>query len=77
MSPTLFGADDILFSQVAVGKEHIAALTKDGRLYTMGTVNHGQLGHDVKEMSSEEIMQEQQRYKREGYKPGGGDRSKP
>lgn len=40
-SPTLFALEDVPFVQVASGKEHIAAITKDGRLYTMGTINHG------------------------------------
>ncbi len=65
------------FAEVAVGKEHVAALTKDGKLFTMGTINHGQLGHDVKEKSAEEIEQERLRYKKAGYKPGAHERSKP
>ena len=37
-----------------MGKEHIAAITQDGRLFTMGTEDHGKLGHDDKVMSEEE-----------------------
>ena len=43
--PTIFASETLLFSQVAVGKEHIAAITDDGRLFTMGTTEHSKLGH--------------------------------
>lgn len=43
--PALFEADNIVFTKVAVGNMHIAAITDDGRLYTMGTIEHGKLGH--------------------------------
>lgn len=75
--PTVFGTEELLFQSVAVGKEHIAAITEDGRLFTMGTIEHGKLGHPAKVQSEEELAEEQARYKRAGYKPGGLDRSKP
>ena len=68
--PTIFASEDMLFSKVAVGKEHIAAITKDGKLFTMGTEDHGKLGHDAKVVSDEEKKQEADRYKKAGYKPG-------
>ena len=52
--PTVFASEDMLFKKVAVGKEHIAAITQDGRLFTMGTEDHGKLGHETKVISSEE-----------------------
>ncbi len=60
-----------------MGKEHIAAITDDGRLFTMGTMEDGKLGHPVIEQSDEQKAQELARYKKEGYKPGGLDRSQP
>ena len=33
------------FQQVSCGKDHIAAITIDGRLLTMGNPGHGKLGH--------------------------------
>ena len=52
--PTVFASEDIQFKKVAVGKEHIAAITQDGKLFTMGTEDHGKLGHEDKVISSEE-----------------------
>lgn len=63
-----------MFSKVAVGKEHIAAITKDRRLFTMGTEDHGKLGHDPKVVSEEEAKLEAERYKKAGYKPGSQER---
>lgn len=62
---------------MAVGKEHIAAITEDGKLYTMGTSDYGKLGHPERVQTPEEIAQEQERYRKAGYKPGALDRSKP
>ena len=42
--PTIFESETLLFSKVAIGKEHIAAITQDGRLFVMGTPEHGKLG---------------------------------
>ena len=75
--PTVFATEDHLFTKVAVGLEHVAAITQDGRLYTMGTTEHGKLGHLPKAQDEEEAKKEQERYRRAGYKPGGMDRSKP
>ena len=52
--PTIFASEDMLFKKVAVGKEHIAVITQDGKLFTMGTDDHGKLGHDDKVLSAEE-----------------------
>ena len=52
--PALFATDEAVFKQVAVGKEHIAVITGDGRLYTIGSTDHGKLGHDQKELTDEE-----------------------
>lgn len=51
---TVFATEDMTFSKVAVGKEHIAAITQDGKLFTMGTDDHGKLGHDAKVISTED-----------------------
>ena len=75
--PTLFGTEELVFTKVAVGYEHVAAITEDGRVFTMGTVEHGKLGHPEHEKTEEETEKEKQRYKISGYKPGGMDRSQP
>jgi len=75
--PTCFESETLHFSKVAVGKDHIAAITEDGQLFTMGTTEHGKLGHPEKVQTDAEIAEEKARYKREGYKPGQLDRTKP
>ena len=62
---------------MAVGSEHIAAITEDGRLFTMGTTEGNKLGHAEKVKTEEEVEEERLRYKRAGYKPGSLDKSKP
>ena len=44
--PTLFASHDQEFKQCAVGKDHCAMLTKDGKVMTMGSMDHGKLGHE-------------------------------
>ena len=56
--PTIYASETLVFSKVAVGKEHIAAITEDGRLFTMGTAEHGKLGHAEKGSSQEDIEKE-------------------
>jgi len=46
--PTMFGTEELIFTSVAVGLEHIAAITEDGRVFTMGTTENGKLGHPEK-----------------------------
>ena len=75
--PTVFESETLVFTKVAVGLEHMAAITEDGRLFTMGTVEHGKLGHSPQEEDEKKKQEEQARYKRAGYKPGGLDRSQP
>ena len=60
----------MIFNKVSVGKEHIAAITKEGKLFTMGTEDHGKLGHEPKIISEEAAAKEAERYKKAGYKPG-------
>ena len=75
--PTIFGSETLIFTKVAVGPEHIAAITEDGRLFTMGTTEGSKLGHAEKVKTDEEVEEERLRYKRAGYKPGSLDKSKP
>ena len=75
--PTIYGSETLVFSKVAIGNEHVAAITEDGRLFTMGTQEHGKLGHPETEQTQNEIDQEKLRYKKQGYKPGQLSRSKP
>jgi alpha-tubulin suppressor-like RCC1 family protein len=44
--PTLFASREHIFKQCAVGKDHCAMLTQDGKLMTMGSNDHGKLGHE-------------------------------
>ena len=53
-----------MFSDVACGKDHIAAITQDGRLMTLGNSDKGKLGH-------REYLQEAEDRKKPGaYRPG-------
>jgi alpha-tubulin suppressor-like RCC1 family protein len=45
--PTLFNTREHSFSQCAVGKDHMAMLTDKGKLLTMGSIDHGKLGHKI------------------------------
>ena len=45
--PTLFTSNEHVFTNVAVGKDHCAMVTDKGRVMTMGSVDHGKLGHET------------------------------
>ena len=44
-------------------------VTDKGLVLTLGSPDHGKLGHDPKELSEDEKAEEQARYKKAGYKP--------
>ena len=58
--PTLFEDQDHQFVDCAVGRDHMAVITKDGKLMTMGSEDHGKLGHNVQEVSAAEKKKLQQ-----------------
>lgn len=43
--PTKFEYQDLKFKHVSVGKNHVAAVTTDGRVLTWGNPDNGKLGH--------------------------------
>lgn len=69
-APTVFASEDHLFKQCDVGRDHMAVVTQDGKVITMGSEDHGKLGLVVKELTAEEKEAEALRYKKAGYKPG-------
>ena len=46
--PTLFEFQDLKFKHVSCGKNHVAAVTTDGRVVTWGNPDNGKLGHGEK-----------------------------
>jgi len=45
--PTKFEFQDVKFTHVSWGRNHVAAVTKDGRVVTWGNPDNGKLGHGV------------------------------
>lgn len=46
--PVLFNTKEHSFKSCAVGKDHLAMLTTKGKVMTMGSIDHGKLGHEPK-----------------------------
>lgn len=63
--PTLFTTNDHSFKQVAVGKDHCAMLTDNGRVMTMGSIDHGKLGHEPQEKVKQSNMAKHERIARD------------
>lgn len=49
--PTVFENAELKFKACAVGRDHMAVLTDQGQVMTMGSADHGKLGHTVQELS--------------------------
>ena len=61
--PALFDMEGKKFRYCAVGKDHVAMITSDGLLMTMGSKDHGKLGHAPEEKKQLSNI-EKQRYQR-------------
>lgn len=61
--PALFDMDGKTFKYCAVGKDHVAMVTSEGLLMTMGSKDHGKLGHAPEEKKHMSNI-EKQRYQR-------------
>ncbi len=57
MLPTLMEFEEEKYKDFALGNTHMACVTKDGRVVTMGNPHRGKLGHAPKEVT------------KKGYKP--------
>jgi alpha-tubulin suppressor-like RCC1 family protein len=44
--PMLFTTREHEFKSIAVGKDHCAMVTENGKVMTMGSMDHGKLGHE-------------------------------
>jgi alpha-tubulin suppressor-like RCC1 family protein len=51
--PTLFEFQDLKFKHVSTGRNHVAAVTTDGRVVTWGNPDNGKLGHAEKTADKE------------------------
>ena len=67
--PTVFEDAELQFNSVAVGRDHMAVVTKDGRVFTMGSGDHGKLGHNIVQ-TDEEKKAARLEIKLRGYSPG-------
>lgn len=67
--PTPLEAEGITFKQVALGKNHAAAVTDNGKLLTWGNPDEGKLGHAPKVETEEEKKKKFELYKKKGYSP--------
>jgi alpha-tubulin suppressor-like RCC1 family protein len=62
--PTPLEAEGITFKQVALGKNHAAAVTDNGKLLTWGNPDEGKLGHAPKVETEEEKKKKFELYKK-------------
>ena len=65
--PTLFTSNEHIFTWVAVGKDHCAMLTDKGRVMTMGSVDHGKLGHEPQAKVAQTNMARHERKARDTH----------
>lgn len=54
--PTEFPLNDVGFS--ALGKDHMAVATRNGLVLTLGSPDHGKLGHDPEVLTEEQKKEE-------------------
>lgn len=65
--PTLFAHPNQSFKQAAVGKDHCAMLTVEGKVMTMGSMDHGKLGHEPKVKEKLSNMAKQMRNAKDNH----------
>lgn len=59
--PALFESSEYQFTSCALGRDHMAAITKDGTLVTMGSADHGKLGFSTVEKDAKKLKAERQK----------------